>query len=173
MMKIHKGGQSNAWEQQCATVHETAPAAKHWSYDKGATHQAKPKSVENSRDKRQDGTWARKEWVPTHRDAPSLDEARRMICAAAVLIPESKKVTIDKAQPDGSVDKIRIRIVMNEMHVVCYNSHFYFRKLKGRGTSVFDSRTPKVRRSLDFVRAELRRMLGATVGDRHFAELVG
>ncbi len=170
-MKIHNGGASNAWQSQMATAHVESERASHWTYDRNATHQGRPKSVDNSRDKKQDGDWACREWQPTIRPQEPMFRKSNQHFAAGALLIDRKGACMEKLV-NGSVEKLRISITLHELHVCCRGTCFYFRKLKGRGTTVFDSRSPKTRRSLDFVRSELLRMCGDTLGTDLFNQLL-
>jgi hypothetical protein len=172
-MRIHNGGAANAWQQQCATIYEIGEKRRDWTVDREQPHQAKVKATANGRDSKQDGGWACRTWQPVQREiqAPALPKPREFF-AAGVLIADSKRVTIDKVQPSGDVEKIRCRIVMNELHLCVYGATFFFRKMKGRGNTAFDSRSGK-RVNMMFVSAELRRMCGVTLGDDLYNQLIG
>lgn len=62
----------------------------------------------------------------------------------------------------GEQIEVMTRIVTNTLHVVAYGNGFAFKKTN-RGRSIFDSRDNK-RKSPDYVKGELVRMLGETRG---------
>lgn len=171
MMKIHNGGASNAWDLQMATMHIEPGPTKHWAYDRTATHQAKPKNVENPTDKGQDGTWATKTWQPVIRRTTINEKVESPYLAAGALLLDQKGACMEKVV-NGSIEKTKITITLHELHVCCMGTCFYFRKLRGRGATAYDSRSPKVRRSLEFVRSELNRMCGETMGEDLFNQFL-
>lgn len=84
---------------------------------------------------------------------------------------ESKrsKVTL-KDRATGLPRECFIRVEMRSITVLCRGTAFTFSCKAGSKTAL-DSRSGE-RKPLHFVKAELRRLLGFTVGDAHFAEFV-
>lgn len=144
------------------------PPRDHWSFDQSQVQPRSPVTGQPWNESKQDGIDRKAvktmtNWIPKAEPQGDRAAGLRVHANKVGVDTKVKRIPFTIVNEQGDEERRFSRIIKNSVSIAFGKTDVVFTKTN-RGLSFYDSRTPKIRRSKDFVLSELCRMIGEKAG---------